>query len=84
MHGLAKVRGTVRELQTWRDSSLAQWANVTLVQASLLDKPSLVEAFLGCEAVLHTASPFIKASEVHDVKAQLLMPAVDGTTNAKN
>ncbi len=51
-----------------------------LFQADLLAEGSFDQAMVGCELVMHTASPFI-ISGFNDAYEALIRPALDGTRN---
>jgi len=52
-----------------------------LVEADLLENGSFDEAVRGCSVVVHTASPFLTSTSKSNPEAQLIRPAVEGTTN---
>lgn len=54
--------------------------NLRLFSADLLEEGSFDEAFAGCKAVIHTASPFLFV-KLDDPVAQLIRPALEGTRN---
>jgi dihydroflavonol-4-reductase len=77
-----RVRGTVRS--TKRKDALERilalpdaGERLELVEADLLDPPSLERAVAGCELVMHTASPYIM--KYRDPQKELVDPAVKGT-----
>ena len=77
-----QVRGTVRDPEKTRASGhvtgLAGAAEgLELVQADLLSPDSFDEAVLGCEYLIHTASPYLV--DVEDPQRDLVDPAVNGT-----
>ncbi|MEO9139124.1 MAG: NAD-dependent epimerase/dehydratase family protein [Jatrophihabitans sp.] len=80
------VHATVRDpdkahgLEHLHSMSAAHPGTLTLFRADLLDAGSFDEAMLGCELVLHTASPFI-ISGFTDANEALVRPALDGTRN---
>lgn len=53
---------------------------LTLHRAELLEPGSYSEAMVGCELVIHTASPFL-IGKIRDADKQLVRPALDGTRN---
>jgi len=79
-----RVRGTTRSLKRERDlealRSLPGAADrLELVEADLVQKGSFDGPVSGCEAVLHTASPY--ALHMDDPARDLVEPAVSGTLN---
>ena len=74
-HGY-EVRGTVRDAgATEKVGYLSTLGEVEMVEADLTADDGWDAAMVGCEAVLHTASPFF----ITDDESQLLGPAIDGT-----
>src|SRR5699024_725188 len=80
------VHGTVRDpankakvghLEKLADASPG---TLKLFAADLLANGSFDEAMMGCELVMHTASPFVFKG-ITDPAAQLVLPAVEGTRN---
>lgn len=88
-HGALKlgyrVRGTVRSLKNedkikhLRDLCPGSQYKVELVEADLLDEESWVNAVVGCDYILHVASPFV-IDEPKDPN-DLILPAINGTIN---
>ncbi|MFC1848735.1 SDR family oxidoreductase [candidate division CSSED10-310 bacterium] len=80
------VRTTVRNLaQKERVNHLLEIAEassgtLTLYEADLLKDGSFSEAMAGCEAVVHTASPFFLYG-IKNPREQLIEPALQGTRN---
>lgn len=80
------VNTTVRDLSNKEKTAhLTQMAsaaksNLTFFEADLTKKNSFDEAVKGCEAVIHTASPFF-IQGIKDAQKQLIKPAVEGTRN---
>ncbi|MGH8871195.1 MAG: SDR family oxidoreductase [Acidimicrobiia bacterium] len=79
-----RVRGTVRNPdKTWAEGHLTGLAGATkgleLVQADLLAPNAFDEPVVGCEYVIHTASPYV--IDVEDPQRDLVDPAVKGTTS---
>jgi len=80
------VNTTVRDLSNKEKSAhLTQMAaaaetNLTFFEADLTQKNSFDEAVKGCDAVIHTASPFF-IQGIKDAQKQLIKPAVEGTAN---
>ncbi|KUJ23656.1 NAD(P)-binding protein [Mollisia scopiformis] len=79
-----KVRGTVRSSSSIEKVKAAQGplsSNLTFyIVPDLASPPSAyAEAIKGVSGVIHTASPFILTPK--DVRADLLEPAINGTTN---
>jgi dihydroflavonol-4-reductase len=77
-----RVRGTVRDpARTAKHSHLMALPGAVerldLVPADLLDPDAFDEAVVGCDYVLHTASPF--QLDVGDPQRDLVEPAVNGT-----
>ncbi len=71
-----RVRGTVRDpSDEEKVGYLRHLGEIELVQADLTDDSGWHEAVAGCDAVLHTASPFFFT----DDESRLIGPAVDGT-----
>jgi dihydroflavonol-4-reductase len=77
-----RVRGTIRSAK--RQEALARVLalpgaaeRLEIVEADLLDPPSLERAVAGCEIVMHTASPYILS--YRDPQKELVDPAVNGT-----
>lgn len=80
-----RVRGTVRSLKKVQDlASLRSLPGAAerleLVEADLLLGGSFDAAAQGCDAVLHTASPYVL--DAKDPQKDLVDPAVQGTRNA--
>jgi nucleoside-diphosphate-sugar epimerase len=78
-----KVRATVRSLTSGRAATLRTLGGedvLTLHVADLLAAGAFDDAVRGCDAVLHTASPFF-TSGIKDPEAELLKPAQEGTLN---
>lgn len=74
-HGY-EVRGTVRDpSDEAKVGYLRPFGDIELVAADLTDDAGWDEAVAGCEAVLHTASPFFMS----DSDEGLVDPAVQGT-----
>lgn len=78
------VRGTVRSLK--KDKELAPLRELLgaaerleLVEGDLLAAGSFDSAAQGCDAVLHTASPYVL--DAKDPQKDLVEPAVNGTRN---
>lgn len=78
------VRGTVRSLK--KEPELAHLRNLVgaaerleFVAADLLAQGAFDAAVLGCDAVLHTASPYVL--DAKDPQKDLVEPAVNGTHN---
>ena len=80
------VRATVRDpgkatgLEHLHALAAAHAPRLTLHRADLLDEGSFTDAMLGCELVIHTASPFL-LGRIRDPEQQLVRPAVEGTRN---
>jgi dihydroflavonol-4-reductase len=75
-----KLRGTLRnpaKLAETRLPALPGYDRLTAVEADLLRPDGFTEAFAGCDAVLHMASPY--TLEAKDARKELLEPAVQGT-----
>ena len=53
---------------------------LTLFSADLLTEGSFAEAMVGCDTVIHMASPFV-ISGIKDPQLQLIKPAEEGTRN---
>ncbi len=78
------VHGTVRDLK--REDKIAHLQELAdrhpgmlkLFEADLLEKGSFQEAMAGCQAVMHTASPFF-VQGVKDAQKELIEPALQGT-----
>ncbi|GAB7356230.1 hypothetical protein MBLNU459_g7049t1 [Dothideomycetes sp. NU459] len=82
-----KVRGTVRSMGkaaavvAAHSESLAAASKLDIVQvADLCDEAQWSAVLPGCDAVLHLASTFRYDVAPGDFEAELLRPAVDGTT----
>jgi dihydroflavonol-4-reductase len=78
------VRGTVRSLQKEKDLAPLRRLpgaadRLELVEGDLLQVGSFDAAAEGCDAVLHTASPYVL--EAKDPQRDLVEPAVQGTLN---
>ena len=76
------MRGTVRSLGKPRDvETLRQLpgaaARLELVEADLMRPGSFGPAAVGCERVIHTASPYVL--DVQDAARDLVLPALEGT-----
>lgn len=52
-----------------------------LFQANLLDAGAFDKAVAGCSAVFHCASPYLLDVPLHQARAKLIEPAVQGTEN---
>ncbi len=75
-----RVRGTLRSINSGAHlRKLAGADRLDLVAADLLTAGAFDEAARGCEAVIHTASPYIL--DPKDVRRDLIEPAVAGTRN---
>lgn len=78
-----RVRGTVRSNQTAELSHLRQLPGaperLELVRADLLTPGAFDGPVAGCDAVLHTASPYKR--DVRDPQRDLVEPALAGTRN---
>lgn len=79
-----RVRGTTRDVaRSEADGHLAALSGANerleLLEADLLDPGAFDTAVLGCEYVIHTASPFVL--DVEDPQRDLVDPAVKGTTS---
>ncbi len=79
-----KVKGTVRNLKnrskySYLDNLPGAGDRLELVEAELLKEGSFEEAVMGCEYVIHTASPYI--IDVKNPQTDLVDPAVKGTLN---
>lgn len=71
-----EVRGTVRDLGAIEKVGyLRDLGPIELVEADLTSDDGWADAMEGCEAVLHTASPFF----ITDDESRLLGPAIEGT-----
>ncbi len=78
------VRGTTRDPDRARQeghvSSLPGAKDrLELIGADLLDTASIEKAMIGCDYVMHVASPYVL--NVKDVNQDLIEPAVNGTTS---
>ncbi|CBI37707.3 hypothetical protein VitviT2T_003301 [Vitis vinifera] len=78
------VTGTVRDpgndkklAHLWRLEGARE--RLTLVRADLMEEGSFDKAIMGCHGVFHTASPVMGSAA--DPKAEILVPAVEGTLN---
>jgi dihydroflavonol-4-reductase len=74
------VRGTARSAARVAETklpSLPGFDRMTVVEADLLDAAGFRDAFAGCEAVLHMASPYTLESK--NAQTELVDPAVKGT-----
>ena len=70
------VRGTVRDpSDDAKVAYLHKLGDIELVAADLTRDAGWSEAVAGCDAVMHTASPFF----ITDDESELIGPAVDGT-----
>lgn len=80
------VHATVRDplradrVQHLRESERASPGTLELFAADLLKPKSFDQAFSGCSAVIHTASPF-QVAGLKDAQAELVTPALQGTEN---
>jgi len=79
------VRGTVRSLSSNKNDHLKKMKRadelLELVQLDMTDPyEKFVQAFKGCDLLIHTASPF--SLDVNDPQKELVDPAVNGTLNA--
>lgn len=81
-----RVRATLRDPdRADRTAPLKRLAadapgSLSLHQADLLQPGSFHDAFAGCDAVVHCASPF-KVQGIKDAEAELVTPALKGTEN---
>ncbi len=79
-----RVHTTVRdpkdETKIEHLKKLAHSDLITFFKADLLDPGSFESAMIGCDTVIHTASPFF-VSGVKDAKKELIDPAKLGTQN---
>lgn len=82
-----KVHGTVRDMgeegRYWPLQCLPNAPkNLRLYEAELDDEDAFFTAFLGCDAVVHLASPFFtRVADDADAEERLIKPAVEGTQN---
>jgi len=82
----ATVHGTVRKVSDrakvahLEDLARAFPGKLRLFEADLLVPSSFDEAFRGCTAVVHAASPFM-IQGVKDARSRIIRPALDGTRN---
>lgn len=80
------VHGTVRDLSDGakvthlHHMASRQRGTLRLFEADLLDRGSFTKAMKGCQAVIHTASPFFVRG-VRNAEQQLIAPAREGTRN---
>jgi nucleoside-diphosphate-sugar epimerase len=80
------VHGTVRnpdqdhKVRHLREMERELPGTLKLFKADLLEEGAFHEAAQGCNAILHTASPFL-AFDVKDPQRQLIDPALQGTRN---
>ncbi len=77
-----RVRGTTRNVANAEaEGSLTELPGASerleLAEADLLDEDAYDEAVVGCEYVMHVASPYVL--DVEDPQRDLLDPAVKGT-----
>ncbi|KAL6655330.1 hypothetical protein ACP70R_006156 [Stipagrostis hirtigluma subsp. patula] len=81
------VHGTVRDLSDKKIAHLKQLEHATeklkLFKADLLDYDAMVAAIAGCQGVFHVATP-VPAENITDPEREMLVPAVNGTTNVLN
>ncbi|KZK75114.1 MAG: epimerase [Pelodictyon luteolum] len=77
-----RVRGTVRRTPSaypWLTALKGAAERLELFSADLLEEGSFERALSGCDALLHTASPYV--INVNDPERDLLAPALEGTRN---
>ncbi len=79
-----RVRGSVRSLKKERELSALRGLpgaaeRLELFEAELLAPGAFDAAAAGCDAVLHTASPYVL--DAKDPEKDLVLPAVNGTRN---
>lgn len=75
------VRAGVRDITNKeKHQHLVRLANVTLVQANILDLDEMVEASRGCDGIFHVAAVF--AFAVKNPEEEIIKPAIEGTLNA--
>jgi dihydroflavonol-4-reductase len=79
-----QVRGTVRSLHKAKDTEHLRGLpgaseRLELFEADLLTPGAFDAAALGCDAILHTASPYVL--DAKDPQRDLVDPAVNGTRN---
>ncbi len=77
------VHGTVRDIANERKTEPLTSLDgaeerLVLFAANLLDEKSFDEAFVGCDVIMHIASPYV--IDVEDPQRDLVDPAVRGTT----
>ena len=79
--GRFEVVGTIRSLRDVPRVQMlrAAFPRLVLCEADLLFEGSFRDAFVGCQVVFHTASPFELA--VEDAERDLTDPAIRGTEN---
>ncbi len=83
------VHATVRDIHNKKKIAflldIAEKANgqLKLFEADLLKDRSFDQSMIGCELVIHTASPFF-VSKIKDPKRELIEPAEKGTKNVLN
>jgi dihydroflavonol-4-reductase len=76
------VRGTLRRASRLAETKLPAlpgFDRLSAIEADLLEPEGFRQAFGGCEAVLHMASPY--TLEAKDALKELVEPAVKGTIN---
>jgi nucleoside-diphosphate-sugar epimerase len=81
------VHGTVRDpANSTKTDSLASLEGaderLRLFAADLMKPDGFIEAFTGCDVVMHVASPYV--IDVDDAQRDLVDPAVNGTLNVLN
>jgi dihydroflavonol-4-reductase len=80
-----RVRGTVRDtqnsakIQPIKDAFGADFANLELITADLLDEASIDRAIQGADFVVHTASPCDMGGNNLKNEDEVRIPAVNGT-----
>lgn len=74
------VRATVRDIQNPNKTKELRALGVEIVEADLLDKESLVNAFSGCEGLFQVAAGY--KMHTRDLELDVRRPALEGTSNA--
>jgi len=87
LHSGFTVRASVRSLTNaakvdpLRRIGGAFPGRLELFEADLLTPGAFDDAMEGCRFVFHVASPFLMPEKIRDGRAEMLLPALDGTRN---
>ncbi|MFF5532769.1 NAD-dependent epimerase/dehydratase family protein [Streptomyces cinerochromogenes] len=81
VHTTVRNRADAAKVRPLWDLQEAFPGRLTLFEADLLADGSYDDAFRGCSAVFHVASPFLMPERIRDGRRDVVDPAVTGTRN---